>query len=109
MRGTDTIGNAPNYVKLAGTGSYNQGATITLSEAISNFSILFFQFGTPGNSTGYSTVPVYGWGMSGIATGQPNMSMDTHGGKVLMTIDSATQITYTSGAVALRAIFGIRK
>lgn len=109
MRGNETYGNNFHPVLLAGVSSYSQGAVITLNENITEFAYLFFQFGTPGNNTGYETVPAFGWRMGNLTVTQPNISMTTHGVKVLMTIDSNTQITYTSGSIALRGIWGIRK
>ena len=115
MKGIDTYkpltANDLTPVRLAGTSSYTQGTTVTLDESIANFSQLIFQFGTPSSaSTGYESAIAYPWQVNASFTSSnPNIGLSVNGEKVIMTINSNTQITYTSGSIALRCIFGIRK
>ena len=110
MRGTDTYGGNPQMVKLAGTFSNAAGTSFNLSESITNFSQLLFMFGTPSSTTtGWETVSAYPWQMGSFQVSQPKIGLTVNGAPAIITIDSTTQLTYTTGSVPLRAVYGIRK
>lgn len=116
MKGIETINaltaNDLAPVRLCSTSNYAQGASITLTESIANFSQLLFQFGTPSssNTTGYETAIAYPWQINtAFSASNPRFSFSVHGEHVTVTLDSLTTLTYTSGSANLRCIFGIRK